>query len=52
MVELVALPGNWPAVLTWINARYDDAHYQGAYREVAIECGREVLAVTPINEVH
>jgi hypothetical protein len=50
-LELVPLPGNWPQVLTWIEARYDQESFDGDYDEVAIRCGGEILAVVPVEEV-
>lgn len=40
-----------PDVPTWIEARYDRERYAGAYREVAIRGGGELLAVVPVEEV-
>jgi hypothetical protein len=46
---LVQQPGIWPAVVTWVPARYDEVITGDACTEVNILCGSDIIAKMPVD---
>lgn len=49
---LIQLPGVWPRVLTWTEARYHEVGVELKYTKVNIFCNEHLIAEAKVENIH
>jgi len=51
-LDLIQLPGEWPQVMRWIQARYDQVVLEPRYQTVSVSCCGEEIVQLPVQDIH